>query len=171
MSLPSSSKPVYPEIIYGKKPWIKYSTTDRLPARIRGLESVVVRLDYETMATGRYNALIDVWITYSYVSDHNTIAHEIGIFLEGGEAWRCKPVKIGGRYWCYSMKEGEWRFHKFTLVNGTKPRELDVMDFIRFLRHKISPSLYLASVEFGNEVWSGRGVTVVKYFNVTVVDP
>ena len=69
------------------------------------------------------------------------------------------------------MKEGKWRFHKFILANNTKPRELDVMDFIRFLRHKISPSLYLASVEFGNEVWSGRGVTVVKYFNVTVVDP
>ena len=172
--------PIYPEVIYGWKPWRDHSTTENLPRRIAEIQSIVVEANYTTLAEGYswHNVLIDVWITKS---DHPTpdgITDEIGIYLETHGIWverqKNKSLKdgyelieINGTQFIYvERKAFKWRFHKFYLV-GERPEKLDIMTFIKYLN--LSEDLYVTSVEFGNEVWMGKGLTIVRDYQVEVV--
>ena len=174
--------PIYPEVIYGEKPWLGKSTTGQLPRRIGEIRSLALKVDYATVAEsyGWYNVLVDVWIAKSGDPTPDDVTDEIGIFLEVHGPLPEKEmredlergyetVEIGGATYAYvSGKSFKWRFHKFYLIGG-KPEKLDVMEFVRYLN--LSRSLYVASVEFGNEVWLGNGATIIKNIEVEVIDP
>ena len=167
-----STHPIYPEIIYGKKPWLKHSTTDKLPMRIRELLSLAVEVNYTTMAKGIYNVLIDVWITRNKKADVESIAAEVGIYLKPHKPPRdCELAEIDGYTYCYKVTEGGagCKLYQFIFVGDEPPSRLDIMHFIRFV--KLDKDLYVASVEFGNEVWQGYGVTIIKNITVEAVDP
>jgi len=166
-----STHPIYPEIIYGKKPWLRHSTTSMLPVRIRELPSLIIEVDYTTIARGKYNVLIDIWITRNRRADPKSITAEIGIYLKLHKSPRdCELVEIDGHYYCYRVTQGGAgsKLYQFMLLDPP-PERLDLMKFIRFTG--LDRDLYVASVEFGNEVWWGYGVTIIKYFNVTAIDP
>ena len=168
-----STHPIYPEIIYGKKPWLKYSTTDKLPAKIRELLSLTIEVNYTTVARGRYNILIDVWITRNKKADVKSIVAEVGIYLRSHEPPRnCEPVKIDGYTYCYKVagSGAGCKLYQFIFTGDCEPpSRLDIMRFIRFI--KLDKDFYVASVEFGNEVWQGYGLTVIKNITVEVIDP
>ena len=166
-----STHPIYPEIIYGKKPWLKRSTTPMLPIRIRELLSLTIEANYTTIARGKYNVLIDIWITRSKKADPRSITAEIGIYLKLHDPPHdCELVEIDGHHYCYRVTQGGAgsKLYQFMLLDPP-PERLDLVKFIRFTG--LDRDLYVASVEFGNEVWWGYGVTIIKYFNVTVIDP
>jgi len=167
----TTGKPIYPEVIYGKKPWLKKSTTELLPSKIKRVRSLIVEVDYETIALGEYNVLIDVWITKFSAARPEVITHEIGIYLKYQKTIeKCgETVEIDGHLYCHKVSKPKWTFHQFILIDEDEPEKIDIMDFIK--RAGISRELYIASVEFGNEVWHGNGVTIVKTLNITLTDP
>ena len=167
-----SAHPVYPEIVYGKKPWIPYSTTGKLPAKIRELLSLTIEVNYTTVARGRYNILIDVWITRNKKADVKSIVAEVGIYLMSHEPPRnCEPVKIDGYTYCYKVagSGAGCKLYQFIFTGDEPPSRLDIMRFIRFI--KLDKDFYVASVEFGNEVWQGYGLTIIKNITMEVIDP
>lgn len=167
-----SPNPVYPEIIFGKKPWLDASTTDKLPARVGDVRSLVVELNYVTLVydhdASLYNALIDVWITTSEEASYKDITDEVTVVLEGNKPGciRGEIIEVDGRTYTYIAYKGQWVLHQFILCDGEKPTKLNLMHFIQHA--KIPPEYYIASVEFGNEVWIGAGITLLKHFNVAV---
>jgi len=164
-----SSHPVYPEIIYGKKPWLSASTTEKLPARIGEIKNLTIIIDYETLVDkySWYNAMIDVWITETQNAHHKHITDEVMIVIEGNKP-KCgagEVIEIDGRYYVYNARRGAWRMHTFILCDGEgKVEKIDVMKFIKHA--KIYPGYYVASIEFGNEIWMGSGITIIKNINV-----
>jgi len=167
-----STHPIYPEIIYGKKPWLKHSTTDKLPARIKDLLNLTIGMNYTTIARGKYNVLIDVWITRDKEADVKSITAELGIILKPHEAPRdCAVVEVDGYSYCYMIVRGGagCKLYQFVFAGANPPSRLDVMRFIRLTR--LDGNLYVASVEFGNEVWQGYGVTIIKNITVEMIDP
>lgn len=166
-----SSNPVYPEIIYGKKPWLGKSTIDKLPVQLSEISNLTIELDYETVVDkySWYNAMIDVWITKTQSASHNQISDELMIVLEGNKpvCGEGEIIEIDGRTYVYAAHKGEWRIHQFILCEGEKPKKINL---IPFLKHaNIYPGYYVASIEFGNEVWMGSGITVIKHINITVM--
>ena len=177
-----SKHPIYPEIIYGWKPWMDHSTTDKLPRKISETQKLIIELNYTSTATSYswYNALIDIWIVRSSHPTPETITDEIGIFLETHgyfmERQKNKSlregyeiVEVNGTTFIYVERRAfKWRFHKFYLV-GDIPKKFDVMPLIRYLG--LSGDLYIASVEFGNEIYMGKGLTIVRQYHVRLWTP
>ena len=175
-----SKHPIYPEIVFGWKPWWPKSTTDKLPRKIGEIEHLILKVNYSTTAESHswHNVLVDVWITRSNPPSPDKITDEIGIYLEIHGLWveRQKNkslrrgyelVEINGTAYAYVRGESfNWRFHKFYLLDK-RPEKLDIMAFIRYLN--LSQDLYLSSIEFGNEVWMGRGLTIIRDFRVEVI--
>ena len=171
--------PIYPEVIYGWKPWRDHSTTEDLPRRIDKIQSIVVEANYTTLAEDYswHNVLIDVWITKSDHPTPDDITDEIGIYLETHGIWverqknkslkhGYEVVEINGTEFIYVRgKSFKWRFHKFYLL-GERPEKLDVMAFVRYLG--LPGHLYVASVEFGNEIWIGKAITILRDYRVEV---
>ena len=167
-----TGKPIYPEIIYGKKPWLEKSTTDKLPAKIKELPVLAIEVDYATIARGKYNVLIDVWITRDKEAGVKSIAAEVGIYLRPHEPLRdCELVEVDGHGYCYEVagSGAGCRLYRFVFAGDEPPSRLNVMRFIRFAG--LDGDLYVASVEFGNEVWFGNGVTIIKNITVEAIDP
>lgn len=175
-----SRHPIYPEMIFGWKPWLDHSTTDKLPKKIGEIQALILEVNYSTTADkySHYNVLVDVWITRSNPPSPDKITDEVGIYLETHGIWveRQKSkslrrgyelVEINGTSFIYVRGESfSWRLHKFYLA-GEKPEKIDIMALIKYLG--LSGDLYVASVEFGNEVWMGKGLTIVRGFRVEVV--
>ena len=167
-----SNNPIYPEVIYGWKPWLDHSTTDKLPQKIGEIEHLILKANYTTTAEDYswHNVLVDVWVTRSNPPSPDKITDEVGIYLETHGLFPrhvYELVEINGTYYAYVKGESfNWRFHKFYLLDK-KPEKLDIMAFIKYLN--LSQDLYLSSIEFGNEVWMGRGLTIVRDFRVEVI--
>ena len=129
-------------------------------------------MDYATVARGKYNVLIDVWITRDERADVESIVAEVGIYLRPHEPLRdCELVEVDGHSYCYEVTEGGagCELHQFVFAGADPPSRLNVMRFIGLAG--LDGDLYVASVEFGNEVWQGYGVTIIKNITVELVDP
>lgn len=171
----------YPEIVYGQKPGGS-TTSLSLPEQLNRIETATIAYDVTSTYTGSGNAAFDIWLTDT--DNPSTwgappITHEIMIWLDRygsmapGGAWKEKVTLDGA---AYSVYVGEnygdgWRYIAFLraepqLGAGT----LDLVAFIEYILEKglVTGEEYLASIEFGNEVVSGAGETIVNKYEVFV---
>ena len=171
----------YPEIIFGQKPGAT-TTTKALPIRISDISAASIFYDVTSSNTGNGNVAFDLWLTDT--PNPSTwgvppITHEIMIWLDRqggmapGGAFRERMNLDGATYAVFvADKWGQgWKLINFVssesrLGAGT----LDLGNFLSYMREKnlVTGDEYLASIEFGNEVATGTGETIVKRYTVSI---
>jgi hypothetical protein len=171
----------YPEIVFGQKPGGP-TTSASLPERVNRIGSATVSYDYTSTYIGSGNTAFDIWLTdTSNPSTWGTppITHEIMIWLDRygsmspGGAWK-ERVELDGS--TYAVYVGEnygdgWRYIAFV---STEPQSgagtLNIASFLIYILEKglVTGDEYLASIEFGNEIATGTGETLVNSYEVMV---
>jgi hypothetical protein len=171
----------YPEIIFGQKPG-SVTTSAGLPGKISSLGEVTIAYAVSSTHTGSGNMAFDIWLTNT--QNPSTwgappITQEIMIWLDyyggmrPGGTW-LEQVSIEGI--SYNIYVGEnfgqgWRYIAF--VRAKSQLGAGTINLVSFLSYIQAKSLatgdeYLASIEFGNEVVSGAGETIVYKYVVSV---
>jgi len=167
----------YPEISFGWKPWNSQSTTPKLPLQVSKVKKALVTYDLSMKSEGIYNLAFDACLTREPKPNEKNITAEIMIWLDHDtlkpDGSSSEAVTIDGE--TYDFYKGqpphaEWPYLAF--IKKT-PRISGKTDFRKFLDYlvrakHVSPNDYLASIEFGNEVYSGTGKTEVKKYVVEI---
>ena len=70
----------------------------------------------------------------------------------------------------YTGKMQWWNYFAFVFDDELKNGTIDLKPFLDYLKAEslVSPSNYLASVEFGTEIASGRGSLSLNRYTVTI---
>ncbi|MGV6810186.1 MAG: GH12 family glycosyl hydrolase domain-containing protein [bacterium] len=175
----------YPSLVFGKKPWYDESTYTKLPLPLNQLASAEVEFEVEDREQeGRVNLLLEAWLTNSKRAKPYDRTSEIAIHLyqknwpgQGGEYYSTININqyTFDVYVNHKMKvpndPHSWSYISF--VNTGKPiiaEKIDLNDFLNYaLKEKmIIPSEYLSSIELGNEIDQGKGITQVNKFKVNI---
>jgi len=176
-----SNVKAYPEIIFGKKPG-SATTSKVMPIKISDIGAATVSYDVSSTYTGSGNVAFDLWLTNT--PNPSTwavppITSEIMIWLDRqgamapGGAYSERVNLDGSTYAVYvADKWGQgWRYIAFVSAEsrlgvGT----LDLVSFLSYMRENnlVTGDEYLASIEFGNEVVTGTGETIVKRYTVSI---
>lgn len=177
--LPDEVK-AFPELIHGKKPWAWTSTTPRLPRPVSPAPSLRVDFAVRTEGTGRYNAAFEIWLTRSPVAGGEPdVSHEVMFWV--GHAGDPSPVGLqagtvtlaDGRpcdLWLGRIKT--WDYFGFVFHRPISEGVLECGYYLDYLLRQgyLPADVYIASLEFGNEIWHGSGRTVIDRYEVTVAD-
>lgn len=174
---PDSVK-AYPELIFGKKPWANSSTTPLLPCPLSPVPALSVQFDSQTQANGRYNAAFELWLTRSAEARSTDISHEVMFWVgsQGGAHPAGGPTVTGltletGRVcslWTGSVQS--WGYSAFVFLQPFASGTINFTPYLSYLlqQGRINPAHFLASLEFGNEVWYGSGETEVRGYRVSM---
>lgn len=165
----------YPEIIYGWKPWRNQSTNNQLPRVVSGLKKVDLNYEAMSQAFGTHNFTFDLWITDADNVNLEVVKAEIMIW----ESWReMRPLgelkevlrTPFGDYEFWSGTTQTWDYHAFRRVEARTQGNLEATWFLDFLKERgyLRDDQFLASIEFGNEVATGEGITVLKKYEVNI---
>jgi len=173
-------QPYYPEVIYGKKPWRSESTTSSLPVLVDSIKTLEVSLAVSMNPYEKYNLAFDIWITNGTESSPAHITDElmiwlvwtpnlageniIDIFNDGQNVYQHRAYA----HWDMIQTSGAltWRYHQFTIAKQGIPPKLNILTFLNHLKKEGYDLRYLASIELGNEVWSGVGATNVTMLRI-----
>ena len=175
----------YPEVVYGRKPWSRVSTTSELPKQIGAVERLEVDYEAYLMAEGRYNLSFDFWITRDNPPSESGISHEIMIWMDHDSApaapqYYVGPVRLDGALWdLYVWPDRVWRdsagatryvadFIAFLRHEDQYVGSVDLLAFFQYLVDKeyVPAHHYFTAIEFGNEARSGTGELWLKRFEV-----
>lgn len=172
----------YPAIIYGRKPGA-LSTASTLPHRINALKAL--RVDYSVSVShqGAANIAFDIWLTQTNSPSAFSappITHEIMIWLDsfGGvipEGAYLETTEIDGTLYDVHMASkhgGGWQYIAFNpQVPQLGQRSTNIHSFLTYVQNKghLTGQEYVASVELGSEIESGRGELKIEHFEVRVV--
>jgi hypothetical protein len=174
----------YPSLIYGRKPWYNYSTTEKLPVQLYQLESAMIEFSMESNYTNSANILFEAWLTDNPTPKPYDRTSEIAIHFhqqdwpgQGGEY--IDTVTLEGHrfevYLNHNMKvPGDthtWSYISF--VNTESAIKLKTFNFKAFLDYALEKKMiihseYLTSFELGNEIDKGSGITHIKTFSVDI---
>ncbi len=184
----------YPSIFFGARPGAA-STSSALPQLIGQLDSVTVNWNHALThgsGTDSGDVLLDNWITTrTDASDYTQaggVAVELMVFLDNwGANWATyylawPVVNINGSSYYFSgapdggVNNGQYtasavyRASFFPVTPFGAAGSLDLKPFLDYLVNNqlIPGNLYLADVEFGNEINQGTGRDVVNDYSVQV---
>jgi len=171
----------YPEIIFGQKPGTT-TTTKALPIRISDIGSASIFYDVTSSNTGSGNVAFDLWLTDT--PNPSTfgvppITHEIMIWLDrqggmGPGGAFSERVSLDGPTYAVFVADHWGDGWKYIAFISAKPAlgtgTIDLVSFLSYMREKnlVTGDEYLASIEFGNEVVTGNGETIVKRYTVSI---
>lgn len=160
-------------VAYGFVPWYKASTTKKLPVRMSAIDSAMVHYDFSTYGDGKYETSLKLYLTRTARPTTKDVDAEIIIWLGSS---RSKPwadyrgdLQISDRkYGLWVGKIESWKYITLKAEQTPTAGVLDVKPFLAALakRKEIPGNLYLASIEIGDEITSGRGYTVINSFSV-----
>jgi Glycosyl hydrolase family 12 len=171
----------YPEIIFGQKPG-GTTTTKALPIRLSDIGLLTVSYDVTSNYSGSGDVVFDIWLTDTpNPSSFGTppITHEIVVWLDQqgalGPGGNFKErVNINGSIYAVFVtpKWGEgWKYVAFfSLQSRLGAGTVDLGSFLTYMQDKnlAIGTEYLASIEFGNEIATGSGETIVKSYSVSL---
>ena len=174
----------YPSVLYGRKPWNNYSTTSKLPRRIDQLRHLLITYQLESQFDGAANLLLESWITKTAQAKPAERTGELAIQLYQkdwpGQAGKfITSVTINAIPFDFYVDEkitapGDnltWAYfgfvHKGKIITDAS---IDIKLFVDYLVRKgyIDRKHYLATVELGNEIDHGKGVTTITHFSVSI---
>lgn len=176
----------YPSILYGYKPWNKYSTTKNLPKKISEVKNIIASYDLNMVDTGAVNLLLESWITKTEHPAPEDRVAELAIQLyqkkwPGQAGEYIESTIINGINFDFyidesisnAVDEHHWIYYGF--VHPGEPvlkANVDIMEFVNYLINKnyVDKSHYIATVELGNEIDYGNGKTEIKHFSVNVIE-
>lgn len=172
--------PFYPEIIYGLNPWWEESTTRNLPDLLSEFTSIKISFKKDFEAKGRYNSAFDIWLCTEPdpepPSETNTgnIYSEVMIWIDTTEtvgltAIRTVTIK-NNTYDLYFIK-GYPSYIAFVSRNEHWAGTINLIPFLNYLEDNnyIPAGLYISAIEFGNEIWSGKGYMKIKDYSVELI--
>jgi hypothetical protein len=177
----------YPEVVVGWKPWSGGATTDsHFPLRVSDVRTLTLEYEVETEVTGSYDLAPEIWLTDAGASlkpnpqsittevmfwmDHTEGARPAGQLVDEPtldhvkyELWREDSIGV-------DANGKGWRLLSFKSPKKQLEGRIDIAALLGYLVEKklASPSDYVASVEFGNEVMGGSGTTWIRRFDVKV---
>lgn len=179
----------FPQTVFGWKPWNGgTSTTPKLPIRIDRIHALRLTYTVETVATGKHNLSMALWLTRSGQTGAEPnpadISADINIWTGGfdfdpsGE--RIGQATIGGvtfEVWhardmgdASAASSYRWTHIVYRSTTPHTSISLDVKAFLEdaLARELISPSHYVSSIELGNEVMTGTGETWIKHLSLEI---
>lgn len=184
--IPPEMKPsvvAYPSVRSGLKPWDRTRVDDRLAdLRVSQLNALAVTYAFRSEGEGSYNAAFDLLLTRRPDGTEADIAAEVMVWVyRQGE--RANPA--GRVVWSGIIpgtassadlhhappQEGRpWDCYTFCCRYTEQDGEIDFAQALNWLAGRSArPDLYVGSVEFGAEAWSGsRGVMVVDAYDLEV---
>ncbi|MEI6651617.1 MAG: hypothetical protein WCL42_03450 [Chlorobiaceae bacterium] len=116
-----------------------------------------------------------MWLTEGVQSNKATIRVEIMVWIES--SGNVQPYgKFEEENENYSLYVGEpegdrsWHCYSFKLKQSLKSGIVNLGDFIQqlFKKKLVSPNLFVADVEFGTEIWDGKGKMNIKSYQVSI---
>jgi hypothetical protein len=171
----------YPEIIFGQKPG-GTTTTQALPIKLSDIGLLTVSYDVSSNNSGSGDVAIDIWLTDT--PDPATfgvppITHEVMVWLDqqGGLGpsgnFKERVIIDGLAYAVFvAPKWGDgWEYVAFfSPESRLGAATLDLESLLAYLQEKnlATGSEHLASIEFGNEIATGSGETVVKSYSISL---
>lgn len=173
-----------PQIVCGNKPWDpKTRPDDGFPFRA-GTKRLTADFDVRLRARGIYNMAFSLWGVSAIPASRNNITHEIMIWTaHSRQSPAGRPVDSmavnGITYDVYiephqmdasGQNANTWTYVAFVPATPVLRGPLEISAFLEYLlRHgTLSADHYLTSVEFGNEVSEGTGLTEIRDFAITV---
>jgi hypothetical protein len=180
----ASGVKAYPSLIYGRKPWYNYSTTEKLPVQLYNLDAAMIDFEMESHYEGSANILLEAWLTDNPTPKPYDRTSEIAIHFhqknwpgQGGEY--VDTVALEGHtfdvYLNHNMKvpgdSHTWSYISFVNKGAAITRKK--LNFSAFLNYALEKKMiiyseFLTSFELGNEIDKGSGVTHVKKFSVDI---
>lgn len=181
----------YPSIGYGYQPWCRLTKCiDKpklyLPLKINHVKNLNIDFDISSSGTGRYNVLLDMWITRTDDIKNwkvpEQIADEIGWFVDNqnwprnsGTYYGLQDFGIDGKWHVYNFKNHKcWTatkckdFIQFRPHVKNSKRKLHLKIWIDYMVQKgwIDRNHYISSIRLGNETLTGKGETTINRFNL-----
>lgn len=165
----------YPEIVYGWKPWRQASTNQVLPKTIESIKEGMVHYTTQSSGRGSHNLAFDLWITHSDRIAVDNIKAEIMVW-EDWSGMRPLGEKRGevqtpfGEYELWTGWTQDWNYYAFKRKNTRHQGELDIKWLLDYLvdQEYLSNKHTLASIEFGNEVATGKGITLLREYAIEI---
>jgi hypothetical protein len=168
----------YPEVIFGWKPWMTFSTTPKLPIKVADAGKIKASFNITQKSDdsdGLLNTAFDIWIVGGPIPTPENRKREIMIWIKksgqdpAGE--KIKTVRIGGEvYDLFVSEEMEHTYLAFAKRSATLKGEIPIGKFITYLAKNgyISKKEYVASIELGNEIRWGSGYTILRGYSIDV---
>ncbi len=159
----------YPSIIYGRRPWDSNSTTPELPRQISNIKNMLIDVEVETKAEGKYNTAFDIWIVKGQSSSLMTTELMIWLNHEGVEPADWGLVVVDDAiYELWTQRINTWHYVGLAFKAPVQKARIPLGDILRDLEKRglVNASDWVADIEFGNEVMCGKGQTVIKNFRV-----
>jgi len=176
----------FPEIFIGKSPWGGDATNSKFPAQINKISDLGASYNIQMYCQPKkYNLVFDLWFTHCNDIKPQNISHELMIWEDRNIAMPAgsykKTVKLStGTYKIYSgfMDRSDeklgtkgWYFTAFVRKQRRRRGEVNLKEVINVMLDSglISPSDYLCTIEFGNEIYNSVGVSIVYEFFVHLI--
>jgi hypothetical protein len=171
-----------PEIICGNKPWDPKTRPDGgFPFRA-GTKRLSADFEVDLRAQGVYNMVFSLWGVSAIPTSRKDITHEIMIWtVRAGQSpagQRVDAMSVNGVTYDVYIEEHQrdasgqnvntWNYVAFVAQKPVLRGPFDISAFIDYLlrRGTLNSSHYLTSIEFGNEVCQGAGVTEIHDFAI-----
>src|SRR5271166_5716720 len=172
-----------PEIVCGNKPWDPNTRSGGgFPFRA-GSKRLSAEFDINVRARGVYNAVFSLWAVSAVPGSRKNITHEIMIWTDhagqspAGQREDSMNLDVT-TYDVYVEKHqtdasGEnansWTYVAFVAQRPVSHGPIEIDAFVDYLlrRGTLHNTDYLTSLEFGNEISQGAGLTEIHDFAIT----
>ena len=184
---PNRIYPNFPSLVCGWKPWETSSTTTLLPVALSDIKTpLIVAYKLVSHSTGVSKLTIDGWVTTSVVPSPQKITFEVMVELNANNGMvpdgeKIASVTIDGESFDLfkgsrsdDTSDANWTIYTFRKQN-VAPNQGSV-NFGNMLAWLVKndyindPQAVLSSIEFGDEVLSGRLVSILKEYSVKLGD-
>jgi len=173
-----------PEIVCGNKPWDPKTRPDAgFPFRA-GTKRLSAEFEVSTHARGVYNTVFSLWGVSAIPASRTNITHEIMIWTDFARqspaGHRVDSMSVNGTSYDVYIEEhqrdasGEsantWTYVAFVAQKSVTHGPMEISAFIEYLlrRGTLKPTDYVTSLELGNEVSQGTGVTEIDDFAIHI---
>jgi hypothetical protein len=172
----NNSVKAYPSSVLGWH-WGWHFQNTGLPVQLSAHRSINTSYAYTANfgSGGTANVAYDIWVHTQSNPLFENPSDEIMIWVNatggaGPIGGTIATVSIGGATWALHRGNIGWEVWSFVRTSNSSSGSLNIRDFTDYLRNTwgLSASKFLTSVEFGSEVFHGRGNVNVTNYTATV---
>lgn len=172
----------YPEVMVGDSPWDAEPPTLGFPLPV-SVRDLLVTYTASITVTGIWNVAHEMWLTSDPAPAEANITDEVMIWVDAGGLVPGPPlydtVTFDGVTYKVTIAPGHgdasgnsaatWNYIAFMTEEPLLSATLNMSHFLDYLVEKqvIEPDRYIASLELGTEIASGKGEFILSTYEVT----
>ncbi|MBN2006617.1 MAG: hypothetical protein JXA21_24910, partial [Anaerolineae bacterium] len=172
----------YPEVMVGDSPWDAEPPTMGFPLPV-SVRDLLVTYTASISATGNWNVALELWLTSDSAPAEENITDEVMIWVDAnglvpGPLLYDRVTLDGVAYKVYVApghgdasggSAATWNYIAFMTEDPLLSATLNISLFLDYLVEKqvIAPDRYIASLELGTEIASGKGEFILSTYEVT----